>query len=192
MPVAPLLISPTDGDTLAGLSVLLDWNAVPLVLYYELQIDTTSLFNSGMLLSFNQNYINATNANSDTQKSLTGLLIGKRYYWRVRVNSSSFSNWSPTWAFVTPVLINVNALSGIELINIYPQPATNELFIDAAVNDARSIIVQIYDINGKILYNEEMPGQDILVVDVRKFKDGIYVLKIMLENQVYSRKILIE
>jgi hypothetical protein len=80
----------------------LDWATHVGVSFYDMQCDTTPLFNSGALRTSTDAYINSSSSNTDTDEYLTGLYFGKTYYWRVRArNAVSTSAWSTPWTFVT-------------------------------------------------------------------------------------------
>jgi hypothetical protein len=97
----PVMVSPASGSSVwAGLTV--DWNAVSGSLAYQLQVDTTSAFNSPVRLNVNKAYINSNSGNSDTEQFLDNLYFGKKYYWRVRAYvTGDTSAWSATWNFTT-------------------------------------------------------------------------------------------
>jgi hypothetical protein len=80
---APTLSSPANlANTWAA--VTLDWNAVSSSQYYQLQVDTSSGFNSPVFFTVTKAYINTNSTNTDTEHSLDNLFFGKKYYWRVR------------------------------------------------------------------------------------------------------------
>ncbi|MDD3875273.1 MAG: T9SS type A sorting domain-containing protein, partial [Bacteroidales bacterium] len=90
------LTSPT--NALLNVSVSgtnLDWNAHTGVAYYQLQIDTTNLFNSLYLTTLDKPYISSSSGNSDTQQNTGPLLSNKVYFWRVRAfNAIDSSEWT--------------------------------------------------------------------------------------------------
>lgn len=77
--------------------------------------------------------------------------------------------------------------------NIYPNPATKELFIDLASNEDSYINISIYDVLGKIIYTKQNESGSLKnAIDISEFKRGIYYIKI--ENSVGSHfsKIIFE
>ena len=91
---APVLISPANvSSNWTGL--LLDWGAVSGSQFYQLQVDTSTSFNSPVLFNTTKAYINSSSANTDTEHSINNLFFGKTYYWRVRAYSTGdTSTWS--------------------------------------------------------------------------------------------------
>ena len=81
--------------------ITLDWYSHPGIDYYQLQIDTTNLFNSFNLQEYTKTYINSSSGNSDTRHSTGALMANTVYFWRVRVlNAVDTSSWT-TRAFST-------------------------------------------------------------------------------------------
>ena len=97
-----------------GLS--LDWDAHPTINFYDIQVDTTSNFNSPVLIQANNTYINGANTNSDTKYDLSDLFFGKTYYWRVRArNDVDTSAWtSHSFATVDYVTLNTPTNASLE------------------------------------------------------------------------------
>jgi hypothetical protein len=90
------LVSPNNGQLNVNVAgVGLDWNAHVGISYYQLQIDTTNLFNSISLTNLDKPYVNSSNSNSDTYQHTGPLLSNQIYFWRVRaVNAIDSSAWT--------------------------------------------------------------------------------------------------
>lgn len=75
-------------------------------------------------------------------------------------------------------ILGINQESGLSDINIYPNPATNFLNVDLT-GDAQKISMNVVDMSGKILYNDEINhngGSQIYKVPVSNLASGIYFL----------------
>ncbi len=70
-------------------------------------------------------------------------------------------------------------------ISIYPNPATDLLFI----NHSGSVSIIITDINGKIVMNKFVRDN---ILNVSKLSSGIYVIKIITPEKIYTRKFIKE
>jgi hypothetical protein len=98
----PTLKSPADSAIYQVPNVTVSWNAITgsLTLQYELQMDTTPLFNSALRVDTTQTLITGYTAHE--------LLFGKVYYWRVRaIDLGQTSGWSAVRQFTVfnkPVL----------------------------------------------------------------------------------------
>ena len=97
IPVAPVLIQPTNESTVSGLTVKLEWNPSPDAASYRLQVSTDSAFTK---LALDKAGITGT-----YYELTSGLNWKTNYYWRVNAtNASGTSPWSEQWKFITPVL----------------------------------------------------------------------------------------
>ncbi|MBQ6277183.1 MAG: T9SS type A sorting domain-containing protein [Bacteroidales bacterium] len=124
----PALYRPSNNTTLSNTaSVTLQWYTVSGTSGYLVELDTTSSFNSPVLLS---DTYTLTNNNTIANKGIDNLLSGTTYYWRVRTLSPiDTSAWSYVWRFTTayqlttaPTLVSPAngsteiAPSGVELV----------------------------------------------------------------------------
>ena len=130
--------SPNNGDNWTGVTI--NWAPHNGVLFYDLQIDTSSNFNSSVLLNVSKNYINSTNGNSDTEHFASNLFFGKTYYWRVRArNAVDTSNWSTNWTFTTRDFVTQSSPNAIDTwtgTTINWTPHSGVLFYDMQADTA--------------------------------------------------------
>ena len=95
---APILISPADSAANISTHPVLDWKASPGAATYRLEVDTLAAF-SGPL--FNDSTLTATS------HALSGLEVGKTYFWRVNAKysggTSAFSTVRRFTVIVVPV-----------------------------------------------------------------------------------------
>ena len=88
-------VSPSFASTGQDINVMLDWNVVNGISYYDVEMDTNSNFNSSLY-----QYIPISSSNSYYYTS--NLLFATKYFWRVRSRSTTdTSSWSSTWNFTT-------------------------------------------------------------------------------------------
>jgi len=71
--------------------------------------------------------------------------------------------------------------------SMYPNPATNE-FTLTNVNNAQ---IEIYDLNGKLVYNNQVSNYQINVSTL-DWQNGIYLVKIISNNLVQTKKLVIK
>jgi len=71
---------------------------------------------------------------------------------------------------------------------LYPNPATDEFYIEYSGANAAAII-NVYDINGKLVLREEMDGKAIL--SANSLSDGIYNVNITNSEGVVNKKLVI-
>lgn len=90
--------------------VTLDWSAHTGVGFYQMQCDTSSLFNSPAFRTSTDAYINSNSGNTDTDEYLNNLYFDKTYYWRVRAyNTVDTCAWSTVRTFHTYNTVNLSS-----------------------------------------------------------------------------------
>ena len=70
--------------------------------------------------------------------------------------------------------LSSNREFGVELISIYPNPASTTVFIDDLMEGS---IVRIYNINGKLMLSE-MSNDQTASIDISSLNTGVYILNI--------------
>lgn len=93
------LFTPVDGALNQDVTgVYLDWWYHEGVAEYQLEIDTSNMFNTTFLLQQSFNYISAVAGGPDTEFTTDTLESDKFYFWRVRaINEIDTSKWSEHW-----------------------------------------------------------------------------------------------
>lgn len=79
-------------------------------------------------------------------------------------------------------------------IKVYPVPVVHQLMLEFPVNGGELVEVQIADVQGRILYDEQLteahPGRIEEVIDVQSLTGGIYVLKVKAGDRIHMRKFI--
>lgn len=191
-PLPPVLVSPANGATGQALNVKLDWNAVPNVMLYAWELDTTPNFNSGLFQSGSTNYINTSNNNTDTEHQCTGLITGLKYYWRVRCADSQggISAWSQLWSFTTQ-LLSVTSLSKGEIgFSVSLRDQSLSLNFATTIND--EVTITVYNMLGeKVVVVKEWAGARIAVNLQRDPEPGIYFINVETGASRGTRKLVV-
>ncbi len=76
-------------------------------------------------------------------------------------------------------------------INIYPSPATNNLYIHLEDISSGKIIVKLYDISGKLVCQVEM-NDNYDVINIEHLSKGIYFLQLSKDNQIIDHRKIIK
>ncbi|MBN4081494.1 T9SS type A sorting domain-containing protein [bacterium AH-315-C07] len=99
-------ITPADGAVNQAVSLTLDWDYISGATDYHYQLDTSSNFNSPL---FYEQFFQGS-----SQNTVSGLMFGTTYYWRVRVSDAvDTSAWSTITSFVTDdKLSNISPSNG--------------------------------------------------------------------------------
>lgn len=99
----------------------------------------------------------------------------------------------------TTLTQNVSACTGVKNANekseigkIYPIPATDVLNIELLnINDNSKMTVNIYSIQGKLVFNATYDNSDKLTFDVSNFESGMYILEVVSENYKSTKNIIV-
>ena len=93
------------------------------------------------------------------------------------------------------ITIDVDEVLSSKDVTVYPNPITNTANVDFSLYKNNEVNIGIFDILGKNvmnLYNGEMmAGQNSVSMDVADLTEGIYFVKLQLNNEVITKKIMI-
>src|SRR5690606_36056944 len=80
---------------------------------------------------------------------------------------------------------STNEISNFNQINLYPNPASDNIFLSfPAIN--HSVNVVIYNAIGIIIDNIKLPAKDeasIFSIDINNYQAGVYLIKVFGEQQ---------
>lgn len=78
-------------------------------------------------------------------------------------------------------------------INIYPNPATNEININLNNNSSKDIIIDIYEPFGRLVQRENYYSQnDEIKLNISSLQKGFYLMAINIDNKVITKKFIKE
>lgn len=172
----PVLTSPANGQLNVPLSQLtLSWGAAANASSYDAQVSTDEQFNT----------VVASGNTTARSVLFTGQQINTKYWWRVRGRLDTLiGTWSaPRWFQTVPPVglnsteINLNTI-------IFPNPVDQKLNIET--QQPSSIVV--YDLLGTKVF-ESIMGNTSHHVETKTWKQGIYLLKVEINQRVEFRKI---
>jgi hypothetical protein len=86
------------------------------------------------------------------------------------------------------LITNVSEQSVSQSIAMYPNPARDMFFIEAKSNLQE---VQLLNISGQLVSNQTVSGNKT-EINISDFKPGIYLVRLMSQDQVITRKLVIE
>ncbi len=183
------LSSPENGAVDLPLTPKLVWEEITGISEYSLQIDTDNGF-SNPLVDQSVPY--------DESDIIVPVILAKgtEYFWRVRaINGLDSTSWSATWSFTTVPPVGIEDLNDKSLyLSIYPNPATDVIYVNMEAREALNITLSITDLLGKELVSEEIAFDSSIKkqeINVKNLPKGVYFLK--LDNKVSSvvRKLVI-
>ncbi len=89
----------------------------------------------------------------------------------------------------TSTTVGVNQTNKVLALNIYPNPASNKIFVQ--MNSAEKFIsVELFDLNGKKVF-ETNDSNTFLSIDTKDIPNGMYVLRVLGNEAVRNEKIII-
>lgn len=153
---SPTQTSPSNGAS-TWLETTLDWNVVNASEAYQLQVDTSANFNSPLLLSVTQAYINSADGNTDTKRALSDLRFNTTYRWRVRAYiTGDTSAWSTTRNFVTRDAVNLTSPTNGASVwtavtmdwNAFPGVAFYDAQLDTSANFNSPVLSEVSKVYG--------------------------------------------
>ncbi|MCB9261542.1 MAG: T9SS type A sorting domain-containing protein [Flavobacteriales bacterium] len=170
----PIISLPINGQTIKSDSVQVQWLSVSEADYYEIYLDTTSLFlNPTKIISTLESY------------TIYGLTNGK-YHIKIRaVNAYGYSPMS------NDILITLDKMESIatpvsnnfEILNT----PDSWVILNTANNSIKS--ATIYDLNGKILQNVLCHNNQIRI-EKSNFISGMYIVKLESNEAVFGSKLI--
>jgi hypothetical protein len=91
---------------------------------------------------------------------------------------------------LTIQLIGVGISNKTSIVsNLYPNPTNGLLNIQLA-SDVSEATVELFDLNGKMVYKTSLNSVET-TLDLRENKSGIYLIKVITENNVFNEKIVL-
>jgi hypothetical protein len=86
------------------------------------------------------------------------------------------------------VIQSVDKIKSNKYISIYPNPAKD--FVNIKVNNNELSKISVIDISGKILKTENFNKN--IKIETKEFEKGIYIFKIETNNEVITKRIVID
>lgn len=88
-----------------------------------------------------------------------------------------------------------NIIQGNEYsIRFYPNPVSEKLLIQFDNKKPMDIVIEIVNINGRIIYNNKLTDieNSIEKIDVNKYARGVYYIRFNINKELYTRKIIFQ
>ncbi|MFW6248485.1 MAG: T9SS type A sorting domain-containing protein, partial [Bacteroidota bacterium] len=96
-------------------------------------------------------------------------------------------------AVLVPTTTNSESTIGsLPEFTAYPNPANTRIFLSSNTSFSENTTVEIFNITGAKVMSMEMDGIDaagVIDIDVTQLSEGTYILTVINENHVETRKI---
>ena len=78
----------------------------------------------------------------------------------------------------------------------YPNPASNNITLDFTLSDDSNVSIEVVDVQGRVVYSQDSQmytvGRQIEVVNLNNLSKGIYVIRMMVNEDLYYEKFVKE
>lgn len=65
---------------------------------------------------------------------------------------------------------------------VYPNPTSGSVFVENGHKNSGSVKVEVYAINGQLVYNKTFDGKQLVEIELRHLPDGIYNIRVASDN----------
>src|ERR1035437_911850 len=138
-------------------------------------------------LTGNQWYLNGVLINGATNQSYAATVNGN--YTVVVINSFGCSNTSAATIYT---IAGISSIADNALLNVFPNPSNGIVNINFAGRSKHINIVVMNDL-GQQIYSEminDCQNDCNKIIDMSSFKKGIYLFRIMTDENIYTKQIL--
>ncbi len=141
---------------------------------FYLKFDNLGVASNGFILNGAGSY-NTINATGNQSFVTTGYIVGMMDL-DPTPNTLTLSSTSTNWfnAVYGPVTTAIAELNKSNSLNVCPNPASNLLVVETNTNS----LAQLFDVNGQVLFSENIEANTKYNFDVSKFSDGLYLLRV--------------
>ncbi len=125
--------------------------------------------------------------NGSTGNSLLVVPLEDTWYLLSAKDSNDCVVKEDIWVFVDSCITGINDLSYINEIQLYPNPASEQLTIDFT---AKATTLKVYNMLGELLSEKKiLEGQYKVDIDVKDWKSAIYSVQLCYKDRVIAHKV---
>ena len=115
------------------------------------------------------------------------------YRWKVRSScTGAFGTWSATDSvFVASEVNDVGNMSGVNLMLVHPNPATDRVRATLLADLTPGIELHIYNTLGECMSSREIANDSAIDFDVSNFTEGLYFIKVRVGSLLMTSPLVI-
>ena len=127
-------------------------------------------------------------SNDETTEDLMGLESGD--YFVTITDARQCENVAGP--YTVEMTSAVNTLPSLESLNIYPNPARNQIRIDAAFNQTENLRIRLTTLTGQLMLQQIETARTLqTTLDVSAFPSGMYLLELIGKEGVAVEKVIL-
>ena len=151
----------------------------------RLKLSAVLLLGLGLTGLQAQTSVNATGGNASGSGGSASYSVGQLAYTTNTGTNGSVSE-GVQQPFEISVVTGIEEAKGINLsVTAYPNPTTDYLTLSIADFDASKLSYQLYDMNGKLLQNEKITGNQTNIV-MSNLVPATYFVKVIQGNKEFK------
>lgn len=169
----PVKLSSFTAEKRSGAGNLIKWTTEQ-----ELNIETYTVLHSVDGKNFKEQTGAVLGAGRSAYSFIHAIPAAGVNYYRLKITEKSNRA-------ILSHIVNVNNKKGADFLKVFPNPATNYLYIETKTAQSGKAQVSILTAGGEKVFVKEyiISNQPTLSVDVRKFAAGKYFVKTVINNQ---------
>ncbi|MFT4603202.1 MAG: hypothetical protein ACI857_003390, partial [Arenicella sp.] len=146
----------------------------------------TSLHANGYLWDFGDG-----NISTDAQPWHTYTALGAFTVELVAVNGNCPND---TTNMIMNVIDDLGMLNGMSGVEVYPNPATEDLIIELSDTWSKNVTIELLDARGRIIYKDDYNNTSKIQLNLIDLNvhDGVYFLRLSDDEKVGSQKIMVK
>ncbi len=78
----------------------------------------------------------------------------------------------------------------VESLSVYPNPVSDQLTVELGSLQGTSVLVKIFDSQGKLVFDENRTGT--FIIDVSTYNTGVYSIRVESESEVIKAQFIVE
>ncbi|MEO1448353.1 MAG: alkaline phosphatase D family protein [Bacteroidota bacterium] len=90
---------------------------------------------------------------------------------------------------------SINQIAHLAILGIYPNPAQDQFVVQYALDQSRTVRMQLLDVQGRVVADlvnaRQLPGVYHLRMDTRSLAEGVYVLRGQEGERIFARRVII-
>jgi hypothetical protein len=97
-----------------------------------------------------------------------------------------------TFSKTIAITVGINEVSFNDAFTMYPNPATDVLYLDLNNVEQTTVQVEVYNLTGQLQMETRLAGAGIRTLDIASLSSGMYMVKVVAGNDVVTQQLVVE